>query len=156
MLFIFRQFRLNYNLSLIFCMAAFRISEKSRCLETKVWPWSSLFKSTRICSLGDQGEGGVSECLHYNGWQTLLLDVSSGQLVLRPQWPRSSSVITKVKNPLKGCSQRGRARPECPPARSCFLLDWSVHARLFQPVRHFIDACLLSSQADAATECWRC
>lgn len=81
----------------------------------------------------------------YNGWKTLLQDVSSGQLVLRSQWPRFSSVITKVKNPLKACSQCGRAQQECPAVHSCFLLDWSVHARLFQPV-YFIHASPRSSR----------
>lgn len=66
---------------------------------------------------------GCLRVLPYNGWPTLLLDVSSGQLFLRPQWPQSLSVITEVKNPLKGCSQCGKAQPECPPAHSCFLLD---------------------------------
>ena len=32
----------------------------------------------------------------YNGWKTILQDVSSGQLILRSQWSWFSSVITKV------------------------------------------------------------
>lgn len=62
-----------------------------------------------------RGEG-VLQC---NGWPTLLLNVPSGQLVLRPPWSQSSSVITKVKNPLKRCSVcEGSAR--MPPGTQLF------------------------------------
>ena len=38
--------------------------------------------------------------LQFDGWRTLLLDIL---LVLKLQWPKSFSTITKVKNLLKAC-----------------------------------------------------
>lgn len=126
-MFILRQFRLYFNLLFILCMASFNISQARKCLGCHCVPKIEDlgFCYSRAWGYACLGMGvqGVSVSATVYWLADIIARCFIGQLILRPQWPQLSSVITKVKNPLKTCSQCGRAQPECPVARSCFLLE---------------------------------